>query len=136
MGTSAASQGERIGLTVGPDGQSPSGQARAASSRFGRRQRKGRPSPDLGRRPPEAELYVTDSQKNSADGKTEGVYTGYSCLVTESAPQGATDPNAKKQNTYKVDFSEHKEKDDHMRPPRWMHQSRRRLMVLVWDWPW
>ena len=63
----------------------------------------------------EAELYVTDSQKNSADGKTEGVYTGYSCLVTESAPQGATDPNAKKQNTYKVDFSEHKEKDDHMR---------------------
>ena len=26
-----------------------------------------------------------------------------------------TDPNAKKQNTYKVDFSEHKEKDDHMR---------------------
>lgn len=24
----------------------------------------------------EAELYVTDSQKNSADGKTEGVYTG------------------------------------------------------------
>ena len=63
----------------------------------------------------EAELYVTDSQKNGADGKTEGVYSGYSCLVTESAPQGATDPNAKKQNTYKVDFSEHKEKDDHMR---------------------
>lgn len=63
----------------------------------------------------EAELHVTDSQKNGADGKTEGVYTGYSCLVTESAPEGATDPNAKKQNTYKVDFSEHKEKDDHMR---------------------
>lgn len=63
----------------------------------------------------EAELYVTDSQKNGADGKTEGVYSGYSCLVTESAPQGATDPNAKKQSTYKVDFSEHKEKDDHMR---------------------
>lgn len=63
----------------------------------------------------EAELYVTDSQKNSADGKTEGVYSGYSCLVTESAPKGATDPNAKKQSTYKVDFSEHKEKDDHMR---------------------
>ena len=63
----------------------------------------------------EAELHVTDSQKNGADGKTEGVYTGYSCLVTESAPEGATDPNAKKQNTYKVDFSEHKEKDDHTR---------------------
>lgn len=63
----------------------------------------------------EAELHVTDSQKNGADGKTEGVYSGYSCLVTESAPEGATDPNAKKQNTYKVDFSEHKEKDDHMR---------------------
>ena len=63
----------------------------------------------------EAELHVTDSQKNGADGKTEGAYSGYSCLVTESAPEGATDPNAKKQNTYKVDFSEHKEKDDHMR---------------------
>ena len=62
----------------------------------------------------EAELYVTDSQKNSADGKTEGVYSGYSCLVTESAPEGATDSNAK-QSTYKVDFSNHKEKDDHMR---------------------
>ena len=62
----------------------------------------------------EAELYVTDSQKNSADGKTEGVYSGYSCLVTESAPEGATDSNAK-QSTYKVDFSKHKEKDDHMR---------------------
>ena len=61
----------------------------------------------------EAELYVTDSQKNSADGKTEGVYSGYSCLVTESAPEGATDSNAK-QSTYKVDFSNHKEKDDHM----------------------
>ena len=63
----------------------------------------------------EAELYVTDSQKNGADGKTEGVYSGYSCLVTESAPEGATDPNAKKQSTYKVDFSKHKETDDHMR---------------------
>lgn len=63
----------------------------------------------------EAELYVTDSQKNGADGKTEGVYSGYSCLVTESAPEGATDSNAKKQSTYKVDFSKHKETDDHMR---------------------
>ena len=63
----------------------------------------------------EAELYVTDSQKNGADGKTEGAYSGYSCLVTESAPEGATDSNAKKQSTYKVDFSKHKETNDHMR---------------------
>lgn len=66
----------------------------------------------------EAELYVTDSQKNGADGKTEGAYSGYSCLVTESAPEGATDSNAKKQSTYKVDFSKHKETNDHMRSAR------------------
>ena len=105
MGTSAASQGEPSGSLSAPDGQLPSGQARAASSRFRRRQRKAVQVQTLEDGHLEAELYVTDSQELSADGKTEGVYTGYSCLVTESAPQGATDPNAKKQNTYKVDFS-------------------------------
>lgn len=63
----------------------------------------------------EASLFVTDSQKNGADGKVEGIYSGYSCVVTESAPAGAADPQAKKQSTYKVDFSKHKETDDHMR---------------------
>lgn len=63
----------------------------------------------------EAKLFVTDSQKNGADGKVEGIYSGYSCVVTESAPAGAADPQAKKQSTYKVDFSKHKETDDHMR---------------------
>lgn len=53
----------------------------------------------------EASLFVTDSQKNGKDGKVEGIYSGYSCVVTESAPAGAANPQAKKQTTYKVDYT-------------------------------
>ena len=53
----------------------------------------------------EAKLFVTDSQKNGKDGKAEGIYSGYSCVVTESAPAGTANPQAKKQTTYKVDFT-------------------------------
>lgn len=53
----------------------------------------------------EAKLFVTDSQKNGKDGKVEGIYSGYSCVVTESAPAGAANPQAKKQTTYKVDYT-------------------------------
>lgn len=53
----------------------------------------------------EAKLFVTDSQKNGKDGKVEGIYSGYSCVVTESAPAGAVNPQAKKQTTYKVDYT-------------------------------
>lgn len=53
----------------------------------------------------EAKLFVTDSQKNGKDGKVEGIYSGYSCVVTESAPAGTANPQAKKQTTYKVDYT-------------------------------
>ena len=36
------------------------------------------------------EMFVTDSQRNGTDGKTPGIFTGFSARVTETAPEGVS----------------------------------------------
>lgn len=35
-------------------------------------------------------MFVTDSQRNGTDGKTPGIFTGFSTRVTETAPEGVS----------------------------------------------
>lgn len=56
------------------------------------------------------EVFVTESQKNGKDGKTPGIYSGFSTRVTETAPAGMKDADSR---VLEVALAEGKDADSH-----------------------
>lgn len=58
-----------------------------------------------------ADVYMTEAQKNGADGKTPGIYAGFTSVVSETAPQGIEEQEARV-NSYSVDFADNHQTHD------------------------